>query len=151
MAQSTRIGDAVIMHSRNGKRETRNARQRGFTLIELMIVISIILILVSIAVPMYRTSLLRAREAVLKQDLFTLRLAIDQYTEDKQRGPQSLDDLVSAGYLKSIPKDPITNQADWEAVSDGSRMSIDQAEPGITDVRSSSSLISSEGTPYSSW
>src|SRR5712691_8955327 len=90
-------------------------RDRGFTLIELMIVISLILILVSISIPAYNQSILRAKESVLKQDLFQLRSLISQYTLDKQKAPQSLEDLVSAGYLKQLPVDPITNKADWEA------------------------------------
>src|SRR5258708_6592391 len=85
----------------------------GFTLLELMIVIFVMLILVSIAVPNFRSSVQRSREAVLRQNLFTLRDLISQYTLDKQKAPQALDDLVSAGYLKQIPKDPITTQNDW--------------------------------------
>ena len=83
----------------------------GFTLLELMIVISIILILMSIAIPVYNHSVIRARESVLRQDLFTLRSVIDQYTLDKQKAPQSLEDLLQAGYIKQIPKDPMTNEA----------------------------------------
>src|SRR6201997_2433161 len=93
----------------------RRARKdsRGFTLIEMMIVVSLILILVSIALPVYNRSILRAKESVLKQDLFTLRQVISQYTLDKQKAPQTLDDVVQAGYLKVIPKDPFTNEANW--------------------------------------
>src|SRR5246500_690723 len=90
------------------------SRDRGFTLIELMIVISLILILVSISIPAYNQSILRAKESVLKQDLFQLRSLISQYTLDKQKAPQSLDDLVQAGYIKQIPNDPTTGEADWE-------------------------------------
>jgi general secretion pathway protein G len=126
--------------------------QRGFTLIELMIVISIILILVSIAAPIYSTSILRAREAVLKDDLFTMRSVISQYTLDKQRAPQSLDDLVSAGYIKQIPLDPFTNARDtWTVDQEDTLLSVDQQQPGITDVHSGSSAVSSDGTPYSTW
>src|SRR6266581_7064621 len=92
-----------------------NKRDRGFTLIELMIVISLILILVSISIPVYNQSILRAKESVLKQDLFQMRSLISQYTLDKQKAPTSLDDLVQAQYIKQIPVDPITNKADWEA------------------------------------
>lgn len=125
--------------------------QQGFTLLELIVVISIILILVSIAIPNYVQSMRRAREAVLRQDLFSLRVSIDQYTLDKQQAPQSLDDLVSAGYLRSVPKDPITNEANWVADQCDSYMSIDQSQTGLCDVHSASDLQSSEGTPYSSW
>jgi len=126
--------------------------QRGFTLIELMIVISIILILVSIAAPIYSSSITRAREAVLKDDLFTMRSVISQYTLDKQRAPQSLDDLVQAGYLKQIPVDPMTNARDsWTVDQEDVLLSVDQQQPGITDVHSGSTATSSDGTPYSSW
>ena len=126
--------------------------QRGFTLIELMIVISIILILVSIAAPIYSSSITRAREAVLKDDLFTMRSVISQYTLDKQRAPQSLDDLVQAGYLKQIPVDPMTNARDsWTVDQEDVLLSVDQQQPGITDVHSGSTAASSDGTPYSSW
>jgi len=124
---------------------------RGFTLMELMIVISLILILVSISIPAYNQSILRAKESVLKQDLFQLRSLISQYTLDKQKAPQSLDDLVSAGYLKLLPKDPMTGQADWTVEQEDTLMSPDQTEPGIDDVHSSSNQISSDGTAYSSW
>ena len=126
-------------------------KQRGFTLVELMIVMSIIVILLGIAIPNYRNSIVRARESVLKDDLFTMRSVIDQYTLDKQKAPQSLDDLVSAGYLKSIPKDPMTNTTEWQVTQEDSLMAVDQQEPGIVDVHSTSDTRSSEGTPYSSW
>ena len=127
------------------------SREGGFTLVELMIVISIIAILLAIAVPRYTQSLVRARESVLKQDLFSLRSSIDQYTLDKEKAPQSLDELVSSGYLRVIPKDPITNAPDWVPVEDDTLMSADQTAPGISDVHSASSNTSSDGTPYSSW
>jgi len=129
-------------------------RSRGFTLIELMIVISIILILVSVALPAYNQSIVRARESVLKQNLFTLRSVISQYTLDKQKAPQSLDDLVSAGYLKQLPVDPMTGKNDtWVAdQEENTIMSIDeQDQGGIIDVHSGSEAASSEGTAYSTW
>ena len=130
----------------------RKKRGRGFTLIELMIVISIILILVSISVPIYTNSVIHAKEAVLRDDLFTMRSVIDQYTLDKVKAPQSLQDLVAAGYLKSIPKDPITGSTDtWQVTTDDTLMDPSQTQPGITDVHSGASGVGSDGTAYSSW
>lgn len=129
-----------------------SARARaGFTLIELIIVIAIIAILASIAAGNYQHSVWRAKEAVLRNDLFTLRSSIDQYTLDKQKAPQSLDDIVSAGYIKFLPKDPITNEPDWVTVQEDSLMAIDQTQPGIVDVHSASPLVSTDGTVYSTW
>jgi general secretion pathway protein G len=132
----------------------RKQRSRGFTLIELMIVISIILILVSVALPAYNQSILRARESVLKQNLFTLRSVISQYTLDKQKAPQSLDDLVSAGYLKQLPVDPMTGKNDTWAPDqeEGTIMSIDeQDQGGIIDVHSGSEGVGTDGTAYNTW
>ena len=124
----------------------------GFTLLELMIVISMILILVSISIPVYNTSILRAKESVLKQDLFQMRSLISQYTLDKQKAPQSLDDLVQAGYIKQIPNDPMTgSNSSWTVDQEDSLMSVDQQDPGISDVHSGSSLVSTDGTVYSTW
>ena len=129
----------------------KTGRSRGFTLMELMIVISIMMILMAIAIPMYNQSILRARESVLRQDLFTLRQVIDQYTLDKQKAPQSLDDLKQAGYIREIPVDPMTGQANWEVAQEDVLMAADQQEPGISDVHSASGAISTDGTAYSSW
>ena len=126
-------------------------RGDGFTLIELMVVLTIVAILVSIALPIADSAILRAREAVLKSNLHTLRALIDHYTADKRKAPQTLDDLVTAGYLRALPKDPITNDTDWEIVMEEASMFPDQLELGIYDVRSSSEAVSSEGTPYSTW
>jgi len=129
-------------------------QSRGFTLIELMIVISIILILVSVALPAYNQSILRARESVLKQNLFALRSVISQYTLDKQKAPQALEDLVSAGYFKQIPTDPMTGRNDtWTADQEQDTiMSVDQQDAGgIVDVHSGSQAVGSDGTAYSSW
>src|SRR5207244_12874700 len=102
--------------------------------------------------PVYNQSILRAKESVLKQDLFTLRQVIDQYTLDKQRAPQSLEDLVSAGYLKQIPVDPFTARNDtWAAAQEDLTQSPEQTEPGISDVHSGSNLVGSDGTAYSTW
>jgi general secretion pathway protein G len=131
-------------------RVRKTKRSAGFTLLEMMIVVVIMGILMSIALPIYNTSLLRSREAVLRQDLFTLRNLISQYTLDKQKAPQSLDDLVPA-YLKVIPKDPMTGEANWEVVQEDVLLSIDQQDPGISDVKSASSMTASDGTAYSTW
>jgi general secretion pathway protein G len=132
-----------------GSLKTRGSA--GFTLLEMMIVISIILILMSIALPIYNQSVLRSREAVLRQDLFELRSLISQYTLDKQKAPQSLDDLVTAGYIKTIPKDPTTNEANWEVVQEDILLAVDQQDPGISDVHSASNATGTDGTAYSSW
>ncbi len=117
----------------------RRHGEAGFTLIELMIVMLIIAILVAIAVPNYVAAQKAAREAVLKEDLHVMREAIDSYTQDKAKAPQSLDDLVQAGYLKSMPVDPITRRSDtWVPVQEDAMSSIDQTEPGIDDVHSGS-------------
>ena len=126
-------------------------RSSGFTLLELMIVISMILILMSIALPIYTQSVVRARESVLRQDLFELRSLISQYTLDKQKAPQGLDDLVQAGYLKALPKDPMTNEANWEVVQEDVLLSADQQDPGIDDVHSASNATGTDGTAYSTW
>ncbi len=126
-------------------------RSAGFTLLEMMIVMIVIGILMSIALPIYTTSLLKSREAVLRQDLFTLRSLISQYTLDKQKAPQSLDDLIQGGYLKIIPKDPMTNEPNWEVVQEDILLTVDQQDPGISDVHSASSAHATDGTAYSSW
>jgi general secretion pathway protein G len=123
----------------------------GFTLLEMMIVIIIMGILLSIALPIYNQSVLKARESVLRNDLFELRKLISQYTLDKQKAPQSLDDLVQAGYIKQLPKDPMTNEANWTPQEEDVLQSVDQQDPGIDDVHSSSNATSSDGTAYSSW
>ena len=125
-------------------------RSAGFTLLEMMIVMIIMGVLMSIALPIYNQALVRSREAVLRQDLFTLRSLISQYTLDKQKAPQSLDDLVPA-YIKVVPKDPMTNEANWETVQEDVLLSVDQQDPGITDVHSASSATASDGTAYSTW
>ena len=131
------------------KRRTQSA---GFTLVELMIVMSIIGILMLLAVPSYISAIKHAREAVLKEDLHTMRAAIESYTMDKQKAPQSLDDLVQGGYLKSIPEDPMTHSKDtWVTDQSQSMYSIDETEPGIDDVHSGSDETGSDGQPYNTW
>lgn len=137
MAQTTRNG---------------NRRRLGFTLIEIMIVMAIITIIISIAVPMYQKALVRSKESVLKNNLFTLRTVIDEYTYDKQKGPQSLQDLVSEGYLRAVPVDPITKTAEsWRIIMEDALTAVNQTDPGIFDVRSGSDAKSMEGTLYSEW
>jgi general secretion pathway protein G len=131
----------------------RNRRtQSGFTLIELIIVMTIIGILATLAIPYFAAAIKHAREAVLREDLQTMRMAIDSYTMDKQKAPQSLDDLVQEGYLKAIPEDPMTHAKDtWVTDTSDALYSIDQTDPGINDVHSGSEESSSDGQPYSSW
>jgi general secretion pathway protein G len=134
-------------------RRSRTKRSRGFTLIEMLIVISLITILVSVALPAYQQSIWRARESVLKQNLFSLRSVISQYTLDKQKAPQSLEDLVTAGYFKQIPTDPMTGRNDSWTVEEETDtiMTVNQQEPGIYDVHSGSSVTGSDGTAYNTW
>ena len=128
------------------------APNRGFTLIELMMVLTVISILVSIAIPIANSAIIRSKEAVLRSNLYTLRTLIDQYTADKLKAPQSLDDLVTAGYLRSLPKDPITDRNDtWQIVMEDASLFPEQTETGVFDVHSGSTATSSDGRPYSEW
>jgi general secretion pathway protein G len=132
---------------------SKNSKQdAGFTLIELMIVMAIIGILMLVAVPRFQAAIRMAQEAVLKEDLHVLRSAIDSYTMDKQKAPQSLDDLVQDGYLREVPVDPFTRTKDsWVTDSSGKLQSLDQSEPGIDDVHSGSEETGSDGQAYSTW
>ena len=126
--------------------------ESGFTLIELMVVMLIIGVLMTIAIPNYVAAVKAAHEAVLKEDLHVMRNAIDSYTMDKQKAPQSLQDLVDAGYLKSIPTDPMTRTNDSWVVNQSDDMhTLDQSEPGIDDVHSSDEATGTDGQPYSTW
>lgn len=151
MGRNMQIGRLGIR--RQGMRFRKVRGSWGFTLLELMVVITLILILASFAMPTYQVAVTHAREAVLRDDLFTLRKLIDEFTIDKQRPPTSLDELVEAGYLRGgIPADPFTgsNQT-WRTDIEDMPISPDQAAAGIVDVHSGSDEISLDGTPYSSW
>ena len=133
---------------RNGSRR----RLRGFTFVELMVVITIITILMSMAIPIYNRAIVRAKESVLKSNLMTLRTVIDNYTYDKQKAPQQLQDLVSEGYLQKIPMDPMVgNNQSWRTIMEDAAQSVNQSEPGIFDVKSGSEKTGLDGTPYADW
>lgn len=124
----------------------------GFTFVELMVVVSIIVILISMAIPVYQRSIIRTKETVLRSNLFTLRTVIDNYTYDKAKAPQSLQDLVNEGYLRAVPTDPITGSSQtWKIVMEDATQSVNQTEPGIFDVKSGSDKTSLDTTPYADW
>jgi general secretion pathway protein G len=139
-------------HTKNEQRTTNNATP-GFTLLELLIVMTIIAILAAIAIPSFTANVKHAREAVLKEDLHTMRSAIDSYTYDKQKAPQDLNDLVQSGYLKELPVDPFTQRKDtWIVGQSDSYQSLDETQSGgIDDVHSGSQQVSTEGTTYNTW
>ena len=123
-------------------------QRRGFTLVEVMVVLAIVLTVISIAVPMYTTSMVRAKESVLKSNLFTMRSVIDHYTYDKEKPPQALEDLVAEGYLRQVPVDPFTESSDsWEVITDVGP----SGESGVFDVRSGSDGTGLDGSPYNEW
>ena len=151
MERNTPTGNQVLEGNLNGL-PTNRKRSAGFTLVELMVVMAIIMILAAVAVPAYQAAIRQAREAVLREDLHVLRNAIDSYTADKQKAPQSLQDLVDTGYLKTIPVDPMTHNAEtWTTETSETLQSVDQTEPGINDVHSGSQEQGSDGQPYSAW
>jgi general secretion pathway protein G len=142
----TQSGDIPMMAA------ARKRSVAGFTLIELMIVMAIIAVLMSVAIPIYNRSIVRSKESVLKNNLYTLRTVIDEYTYDKQKAPVSLNDLVSEGYLRQVPMDPLTGTSDsWKIIMEDATNTVNQSEPGIFDIRSGSDKTSLEGTPYSDW
>jgi len=131
---------------------SRKQHDAGFTLMELMIVMAIIGVLTVVAVPSFIGAIRQAKEAALKEDLHVMRVAIDSYTMDKQKAPQSLDDLIADGYLRAVPVDPFTHAKDTWAPETGDALhSLDQTEPGIDDVHSGSQEIGTDGQPYSTW
>ncbi|MFL6451774.1 MAG: type II secretion system protein [Bryobacteraceae bacterium] len=134
------------------KAQSAKGWQRGFTLIELMVVMAIISIIISIALPIYQKSLIRAKESVLRNNLFTIRSMIDEYTIDKQKAPESLQELVSEGYLRQVPQDPMTgSDSTWHVIMEETPVGGSNSPPGIFDVKSGSEKTSLEGTPYSEW
>jgi len=138
------VGIRTIRGKRSG--------EGGFTLVELMIVMAIIMILATIAIPIYVRTLQRAKEATLREDLHTMRTAIDSYTIDKEKAPDSLDDLVQAGYLKSIPVDPITSSYEtWITGMSDTMTDINETQGGLDDVHSGSQALASDGTTYNTW
>ena len=136
----------------NGCARRAMQRLRGFTFVELMVVITIMVIIISMAIPIYNRSIVRAKESVLKNNLFTMRTVIDQYSYDKGKAPQNLQDMVTEGYLQKLPVDPMTgsNQT-WRTVMEDASQSISQSEPGIFDVHSGSDKMSLDGTAYAEW
>ena len=125
---------------------------RGFTLIELMVVMAIISILLAIALPIYQKSIIRSKESVLRNNLFTLRTMIDEYTIDKQHAPQTLQDLVSEGYLRQVPQDPMTSSDQtWKLIMEDTSVGGANSPPGVFDVKSGSDKTALDGTAYADW
>jgi general secretion pathway protein G len=145
----------VIALSRNDHAKssrTPSSARRGFTFVEMMVVITIIVILISMAIPIYQKSIIRAKESVLANNLFTLRTVIDNYTYDKEKAPQSLQDLVTEGYLKSVPIDPMTgDNSNWKIVMEDASQALNQSEPGIFDIHSGSDKMGLDGVSYAEW
>jgi general secretion pathway protein G len=144
MASRIRNGSAAL--------NRRRLLQQGFTLIELMVVMAIISVLIAIAVPIYQKSIIRAKESVLRSNLFAIRNMIDEYTVDKQKAPDSLQDLVTDGYLREVPQDPMTGSSEtWKIIMEDTPVGGSDSSPGVFDVRSGSDKKSLDGTNYSDW
>lgn len=147
MESPTQNGSAV-----NRRAWRASKRPRGFTFVELMVVITIMVIIISMAIPIYNRTIIRAKESVLHNNLYTLRTVIDNYSYDKGKAPQNLQDLVTEGYLQKLPVDPMTgNNQGWRTVMEDASLSISQSEPGIFDVHSGSEKMGMDGTAYSEW
>jgi general secretion pathway protein G len=141
---------SVLSHLRTRWRG-RSPGADGWTLIEMLVVLSLIMILASLALTQYRNSIQTAKEATLRANLYHMREAIDQYYADKGRYPESLDTLVSERYLRAIPKDPITDVPDWQTIQAESEPGASNLSPGIYEVKSASSGTGMDGTPYATW
>lgn len=136
--------------TQNGSPMNGRMRRRGFTFVELMVVMTIMVIIISMAIPIYNRSIIRAKESVLANNLYTLRTVIDNYSYDKGKAPGQLQDLVTEGYLTKLPMDPMTgNNQSWKTIMEDASQSISQAEPGIFDVKSGSDKVGLDGVPYS--
>lgn len=142
----------MALRTQSGDVKQKLRRARGFTFVELMVVLTVMVILITMAIPIYSNTIKRSKESVLKQNLFTLRTVIDNYTYDKMKAPPTLEDLVRDGYLRGVPVDPMTGSNEtWRTVLEDPTQSVDQDEPGIFDVRSGSDKTSMEGNAYSEW
>jgi general secretion pathway protein G len=147
-----RSGRIFRVRESDRRHNLQKLTRRGFTLIEMMIVMAIIVILIAVAVPFYQKAITRAKESVLHNNLFAMRSAIDEYSFDKQKAPQTLQDLVKEGYLHNVPKDPITQSNDtWKIIMEDAGQAVSSSEPGIFDIRSGSDKISLDGSHYSDW
>lgn len=142
----------MALRIQSGNMRLALRRARGFTFVELMVVLTIIVVLITMAIPIYNKTIIRSKEAVLRTNLTTLRTVIDNYTYDKMKAPQSLEDLVREGYLRVVPYDPMTGANDsWKTIMEDPGQSVDQNSPGLWDVKSGSDKMSLEGTAYSDW